>query len=282
MHHQLAYKHTVEEAPYPQVLAISSGKGGVGKTNLAVNLAVAWQKEGYRVLLFDADLGLANVDVLLGLSPRANIADVLAGHCGLRDVLVQGPYGVQILPASSGIVRLTQLSEGEKIRLLEEFEDLEESVDIVILDTAAGISENVLYFNLASQERILVVTPEPTSLTDVYALIKVLYQRYGIKNFQLVVNCVQHPNQGRQVYRQLVTVVERFLGSLSLNLLGILPFDQVVSKAVRAQRPFLELYPEARVSQALREMARTLLQLAAHPTDGGLKFFGRKLMGVVA
>lgn len=281
MYHQLAFKHMVE-VPRPKVLAISSGKGGVGKTNVAVNLAVALQSQGYRVLLFDADLGLANVDVLLGLSPRANIADVLAGRYRLREILVEGPQGVKILPASSGIVHLTQLSEGEKIRLLEEFEDLEEEVDIVILDTAAGISENVLYFNLASQERILLVTPEPTSLTDVYALIKVLYRRYGIKTFQLVVNCVQHPNQGRQVYRQLVTVVERFLGSLSLNLVGILPFDQVVPKAVRAQKPFLKLYPEARISRAVRDLAQSVSQLQGNPMDGGLKFFGRKLMGVVA
>jgi flagellar biosynthesis protein FlhG len=237
---------------------------------------------GHSVLILDGDMGLANVDVLLGLSPRANIADVLSGRYRLREILLEGPRGIKILPASSGLVHLTQLNEGEKIRLLEEFEDLEEEVDMVIIDTAAGISDNVLYFNLASQERILLLTPEPTSLTDVYALIKVLYRQYSLKNFHVVINCTQHPNQGRQMYRQLVTVVERFLGSISLNLMGILPLDRAVPRAVRAQRPFLELYPEARISQAIRDLAQALVQLQKSPVDGGLKFFGRKLLGVLA
>ncbi len=282
MYQQLALKHSITETVGPRVFAISSGKGGVGKTSFAANLALALQALGLRVLLFDADLGLANIDVLFGLTPKANISDVLAGRCSLRDIIVEGPRGIKILPASSGIVRLTNLTEGEKLLLLEEFEDLEAEVDIVVLDTAAGISENVLYFNLASQERILIVTPEPTSLTDVYALIKVLYHRYGLKSFHLVINGVQHESQGKQVFRQLVAVVERFLGSLSLNLMGILPFDQVVSKAIQAQRPFIELFPEARISRAISQIAQSLVALNRNPLDGGLKFFSRKLMGVAA
>ncbi len=282
MYQQLAFKNPVTETIGPRVFAISSGKGGVGKTSFAANLALALRALGLRVLLFDADLGLANIDVLFGLTPKANIADVLAGRCSLRDVIVEGPRGIKILPASSGIVRLTNLTEGEKLLLLEEFEDLETEIDIVVLDTAAGISENVLYFNLASQERILIVTPEPTSLTDVYALIKVLYRRYGLKSFHLVINGVQHESQGKQVFRQLVAVVERFLGSLSLNLIGILPFDQVVSKAIQAQRPFIELFPEAKISGAISQIAKSLVALNRNPLDGGLKFFSRKLMGVAA
>ncbi len=282
MHQQLALKHPIIETVGPRVFAISSGKGGVGKTSFAANLALALQALGLRVLLFDADLGLANIDVLFGLTPKANISDVLAGRCSLRDIIVEGPRGIKILPASSGIVRLTNLTEGEKLLLLEEFEVLEAEVDIVVLDTAAGISENVLYFNLASQERILIVTPEPTSLTDVYALIKVLYHRYGLKSFHLVINGVQHESQGKQVFHQLVAVVERFLGSLSLNLMGILPFDQVVSKAIQAQRPFIELFPEARISRAISQIAQSLMALNRNPLDGGLKFFSRKLMGVAA
>ncbi len=282
MYQQLAFKSPLTEIVGPRVFAISSGKGGVGKTSFAANLALALRALGLRVLLFDADLGLANIDVLFGLTPKANISDVLAGKCTLREVIVEGPRGIKILPASSGIVRLTNLTEGEKLLLLEEFEDLEAEIDIVVLDTAAGISENVLYFNLASQERILIVTPEPTSLTDVYALIKVLYRRYGLKSFHLVINGVQHEAQGKQVFRQLVAVVERFLGSLSLNLIGILPFDQVVSKAIQAQRPFIELFPEARISRAISQIAQTLVALNRNPLDGGLKFFSRKLMGVAA
>ncbi len=276
----MIHKSKLQGPNFPQVWAISSGKGGVGKTNLAVNLAIAWQKLGYKVLLFDGDLGLANVDVLLGICPQENILQVFEGKRSLKDLLIKGPHDLLILPASSGVTKLTHLNERQKLRLLEEFEDLEEEVDIVILDTPAGISENVLYFNMASQERILVVTPEPTSITDAYALIKVLCQRYAVKNFHLVVNRAQHIGQGRQVYSQLVKVIEKFLGGVSLNLLGILPLDPVVTRAVRAQQPFLDLYPQARISQSVRLLAQELIALDGHPMDGGLKFFARKIMGV--
>ncbi len=282
MYHQLAVKNTFIAPPGPRVFAISSGKGGVGKTSFTANLALALQSQGYQVLIFDADLGLANIDVLFGLTPKATISDVLNGKCRLKDIIIEGPKGVKILPASSGIVRLTHLTEAEKLQLLEEFEDLEIGIDIVLLDTAAGISENVLYFNLAAQERLLLVTPEPTSITDVYALIKVLYSRYGLKTFHLVVNCVHHESQGKKVFRQLVNVLERFVGSISLNLIGILPFDLAVSKAIRAQQPLLELFPEAKISKAIHKIAWSLINLNRNPLDGGLKFFGRKIMGVVA
>ncbi len=266
----------------PRVFAISSGKGGVGKTTLAANLAYALAEEGQRVLIFDGDLGLANVDVLFGLTPHRHIGDVLAGRCSLKDIIVEGPKGVRILPASSGVAKLTRLSEGEKIQLLQEFEELALGLDWVLLDTPAGISENVLYFNLASQERILVCTPEPTSLTDVYALIKVLYHRYGVKNFHLVVNWVRRGDQALEIYRQLLRVIERFLGSISLNFLGGIPFDKQVSQAVRAQQPLLSLFPESLASKAIYRVAREMNKLHGRPFEGGLQFFGRKLMGVCA
>ncbi len=266
----------------PRVFAVSSGKGGVGKTTLAANLACVLAEAGAKVLVFDGDLGLANVDVLFGLTPRHHIGDVLAGRCRLADVLVTGPCGVKILPASSGLVKLTHLSEGEKLLLLEEFEELATGLDWVFLDTPAGISENVLYFNLASQERLLVCTPEPTALTDVYALIKVLYRRYGVKHFHLVVNWVRRKNQATEIYRQLLRVVERFLGSVSLNFLGSIPFDCQVSEAVRAQRPLVTLFPESSATRAIRQVAAELDRLQIRPFEGGLQFFGRKIMGVCA
>ncbi|NPB08997.1 MAG: MinD/ParA family protein [Thermodesulfobacteria bacterium] len=271
-----------EVSSFPRVFAVSSGKGGVGKTTLAANLAYALSRKGEKVLLFDGDLGLANVDVLFGLTPKCHVGDVLRGHASLREVMIEGPGGMKILPASSGIVDLTQLSEPQKLRLLEEFDALARDFAWVFFDTAAGISENVLYFNLASQERLLLCTPEPTALTDVYALIKVLYRRYGVKRFHLVVNWVQHPRQGEEIFRQLLRVVERFLGSVSLNFLGALPFDQRVSQAVRFQRPFLEIFPHSPWAKALEDLAEQILSLDEAPFDGGLKFFGRKIMGVVA
>ncbi len=266
----------------PRVFAISSGKGGVGKTTLAVNLAFAFAAAGKKVLIFDGDLGLANVDVLLGLTPRYHIGDVLVGRCRLEDILLEGPSGLLILPASSGFTSLTQLSESQKLRLLEEFEGLALGLDWVFFDTPAGISENVLYFNLASQERVLICTPEPTALTDVYALIKVLYRRHGVKRFHLVVNWTRRQGQGLEIYRQLLRVIERFLGSISLNFLGDIPFDQRVSEAVKTQQPLLSLFPEASASKAIRRIAGELSEVNIRPFEGGLQFFGRKMMGVCA
>ncbi|OAG28650.1 MinD/ParA family protein [Thermodesulfatator autotrophicus] len=262
----------------PKVFAISSGKGGVGKTTFALNVSCALSGRN-DVLLFDADLGLANVDVLLGLSPKFHIGDVLAGRCQLEEIVLIGPRGLKILPASSGLVKLTSLSESQKLVLLEAFDRLTAGLEYVFLDTAAGISENVLYFNLASQERILICTPEPTALTDVYALIKVLFKRYRIKRFHLVVNMIRRPSQAFEIYRQLLRVVEKFLGSISLNLLGGIPVDRRVSEAIRAQVPLLELFPDSPASKAIREIALEIANLKTDPLEGGLQFFGRKIMG---
>ncbi|WP_022852802.1 MinD/ParA family protein [Thermodesulfatator atlanticus] len=265
----------------PRVFAFSSGKGGVGKTTLAANVAYALSCHK-KVLLFDGDLGLANVDVLFGLSPRFHIGDVLAGRCAIEDVVVCGPGGLRILPASSGLVKLTNLTETQKLVLLEEFDRITAGLDYVFLDTPAGISENVLYLNLASQERVLICTPEPTSLTDVYALIKVLFRKHHIKRFHLVVNFVKNKAQALEIYRQLLRVIERFLGSISLNFLGGIPFDQKVSEAIRAQRPLLEIYPNTPASKAIREIVFQLAALERTSFEGGIQFFGRKIMGVCA
>jgi flagellar biosynthesis protein FlhG len=180
-----------------RVISVTSGKGGVGKTNVVTNLALALAKAGKQVLIWDADLGLANIDVLLGLKPEFNIHHLLNGEKSLNEILVEGPNGVRIMPASSGIQELASLGEGQKVRLLAELDEYDDDLDFLLIDTGAGISGNVMYFNMAAQERIVVVTPEPTSITDAYALVKVMCTRYNQKRFSILPNQVTGP-QGSQ------------------------------------------------------------------------------------
>ena len=196
------HKLRVKDESFPQknspmVFAITSGKGGVGKTNIVGNLAITYQRMRKRVLIFDADLGLANIDIIFGISPKYTIQDVINGEKELSQVIVKGPEGVSIIPASSGVQELAHLTEGHKINLLNEFDILNNLYDFLLIDTSAGISSNVIYFNLAAQERIIVVTPEPTSITDAYALMKVMYKRHGTENFSLLMNMVKNEKEAK-------------------------------------------------------------------------------------
>ncbi|WP_456433543.1 MinD/ParA family protein [Thermosulfuriphilus sp.] len=266
----------------PRVISFTSGKGGVGKTNIVANLALALARLGKRVLIFDADLGLANIDVLLGLSPRFNINHVFSGQKALVDILVDGPGGIKILPASSGIEQLCRLNESQKLFLLGEFDHLGALFDLLLIDTSAGISENVIYFNLAAQHRVVVVTPEPTSITDAYALVKVMATRYGTKDFFILVNQVRSAREAARVYEQILRVTDQFLGpSVSLRFLGFLPKDNHLCRAVRNQKAVVEAYPQATISQTFTDLARKLLEEEMGDyVDGSIKFFGRSLLGV--
>ncbi|MGC8736949.1 MAG: MinD/ParA family protein [Dissulfurimicrobium sp.] len=195
----------------PRVISFSSGKGGVGKTNIVVNLAIAMADLGQRVMVLDADLGLANIDVILGLTPKYTIDNVFSGYVTLKDVLIEGPSGILILPAGSGVTELLNLGEGEKLFLLDEIEGLGNDIDIMLIDNAAGISENVMYFNLAAQQRVVVATPEPTSITDAYALIKVMVNKYKVNTFSLLINMARDESDALKVFRQLTLVTDRFL-----------------------------------------------------------------------
>jgi flagellar biosynthesis protein FlhG len=269
-----------EMAP-PRVLAVTSGKGGVGKSNIVANLGLALRRLGYRVLLIDADLGLANLDILLGLTPQYNIHDVLSLQQSLGRVIVEGPGGLKILPASSGLPELAELDESQKVFLLNELDHYSEKIDIVFIDTGAGISSNVLFFNLAAQERILVVNHQPTSLTDSYALIKIMVTRYNQKRFKLLVNGVASSREGEVVYHTLLRVVERFLGQeVSLEYLGFIPLDPAIPKAVMRQQPVLTRYPEAPASKSFTRIARLLQESPPlGGIDGSIKFFWRHLLG---
>ena len=273
---------TLESAPSHnlRVITVTSGKGGVGKSNVVVNLGLALARMGRKILLIDADLGLANLDILLGLSPRFTIHDLLSLRHPLSEVLVEGPEGIKILPASSGIPELADLDKHQKMFLLNELDEYTENIDVVLIDTGAGISRNVLFFNIAALERIVVVNNEPTSITDAYALIKILASKHGEKHYKLLVNGLSKPQEGEMVYRTMLRVTERFLGKgIFLEYLGVIPYDEAIPRAVLKQQPVLSLFPRAKVSQCFGSLAKKLWESSA-PTEMGsnIKFFWRRLL----
>ncbi|MEN6319163.1 MAG: MinD/ParA family protein [Syntrophaceae bacterium] len=263
-----------------RVIAITSGKGGVGKTYISANLAYVLSRMKKKTLIFDADMGLANIDVSLGLSPKYNMHHVLLGEKSLNEVIVPGPGGVKILPAASGIQEMAELSRGQKITLMDELNELNEDFDFMFIDTAAGITSNVLYFNMAAKEIIVVVTPEPTSLTDAYALIKILYNGHDEKRIMLIVNMVRNFQEGREVYRKLSKATERFL-DLSIEYLGHITYDEKVTEAVKQQKMFTEIYPYAQASKCLSSIAKKIcLEQPKNYNLGSMKFFSRAIVGV--
>jgi len=234
-------------------------------------------ERGLRVLVLDADLGLGNIDVLLGLNPLYTLHDVLRGDATLKEVLISGPGGMRILPAPSGQVELTNLSEADRLRFLSAIDDLEEEVDVFLIDTGAGIASNVCFFNMAAQEVYVVTNPEPTSLTDAYALIKVMSREYGEKSFKLIVNEVSGEREAVSIFSHLTAVCDRFL-NIRLELAGFVPVDAKLTRAVRDQQLVAERYPEAISSRCMREIA---LAIERSPTamfpKGNIQFFWRRL-----
>ncbi|BBO88283.1 MinD/ParA family protein [Desulfosarcina ovata] len=242
-----------------RVIAITSGKGGVGKTNIVANLGYALCKAGKRVLIFDADLGLGNLDVLLGLTPRYNLGHVIEGVKTLPEIIVSGPGNLKILPASSGIQELTRLTFLQKLEIFNELNAMLNSYDIVLIDTAAGISSNVLYFNASANEIMVVVTPEPTSITDAYALMKILSVKYQEKNFRLLVNQVRNSKEAEDVSRQLCLVTNRFL-DISVEHFGSVVADDNVKAGVRKQKVVSEWAPMTHASRNFSELAHKLIR----------------------
>ncbi len=264
---------------FPLVVSITSGKGGVGKTNLSVNLAVELAKRGKRVVLLDADLGLANVDVLLGLTPQKNLFHLFHEGANIRDILFPTPYGFSILPASSGMSEMLSLDTGQKLELLEAVDALEKEVDFMLVDTGAGINDNVLYFNLAAQERLVVLTPEPTSLTDAYALIKVLKTTHGVEHFKIIINMAQDMRMAKDVFSRLYQACEHFLSNVSLDLVGIVPRDITVRHSVVHQLPICVNNDKCPAAVAIQGIADNMLEwdVAKH-LDGNIKFFWKHLL----
>lgn len=263
----------------PRVIAVTSGKGGVGKTNIVGNLAMGFTKLGLKVLILDADLGLANIDIIFGLYPEFNIGHVISGEKELKEVIVTTSHGIKIIPAGSGFSSLTTLTEGEKLNLLGEFENYDDDVDIVLIDTGAGVSSNVIYFNLAADECILVASFEPTSITDAYAMMKVMSTEHGTKHFKLLVNMVKDSQEAKKVYASLSQAADRFLGGVVVEYLGYVPRDDRLRDAVLRRRTVMELFPEAASSRMFDRIARTVLASPRRfESEGNIKFFLKRFM----
>ncbi|MCZ7587086.1 MAG: MinD/ParA family protein [Deltaproteobacteria bacterium] len=264
----------------PRVVAVTSGKGGVGKTNVTANLAIALARRGLRVMILDADLGLANIDVVLGLKPQYNVEHLLSGERALAEILVEGPAGVRIMPATSGIERLTHMDETERLRLLAAFEQFEDPLDVLLIDTGAGISPNVMYFAAAAQQTIVVATPEPTSITDAYAVMKVLSTTYGEDRFLLLANNVPNEKSARKIFDDLTKVSGRYL-NISIDLLGFIPTDPNIQRAVRGRKAVIDMFPQAAASLAFGQLAERLVatRVPSGP-KGGLQFFWQRFLSL--
>jgi flagellar biosynthesis protein FlhG len=242
-----------------RVLAISSGKGGVGKTNVVAGLALALAKQGQRVVIVDADFGLANLDILLGLSPESTLEQVLRGEKVLEEILVEGPEGIRIVPASSGVQELTRLDDAAELRLVQGLQRVAEGADWMLVDTAAGVHDSVVKLLMAAQQVLLVATPEPASLVDAYAVLKVLHLRDAEKPVRLVVNNAQSAEEAEETIQQLDLATRRFLGR-GVETLGVVPHDPWLLQAVREQRCVVDRFPQSPSAKAFEALARILVE----------------------
>ena len=261
----------------PKIIAITSGKGGVGKTNVSVNLSVALSRLGRRVMLMDADLGMANVDVLLGLHPAWNLSHLINGERSLEEIIIDGPEGIQIIPAASGIQAMAHLSPAEHMGMVNAFGSLGGRLDVLITDTAAGISDGVTTFAAAAHEVIVVVCDEPASITDAYAMIKVLSTEQKVGRFHVLANMVRSADEGIRLYKKLSLVCDRFL-DINLRYVGAIPHDEMLRKAVQRQQPVVKAFPGCMASRAFGRVAKTVDDWRlSRDVNGGLQFFIERL-----
>ena len=265
-----------------RVISVTSGKGGVGKSTTVVNLAIALAEAGKRVLVLDADLGLANIHVLLGLKPLYTLQHVFAGQKSIQDIVLDGPAGIQIIPAASGVQEILELSAEQQLILMESIEAIAHQFDYLLIDTQAGISEEVMYFNSASSEVLCVINGEPTSLTDAYALIKVLSQRYAEKEVSILVNNVADVRVAQRTFERLAQAVQRFL-HVDLHYKGFIPTDSSVNEAVLEQRAVRALYPSSAAARSFSKLADNLdRDFFGCRIKGGMQFFFKQLIEVQA
>ncbi len=265
--------------PHPvRVIAVTGGKGGVGKTTVAVNLAIAFAHRDKKVMLLDADFGLANVDVLLGLHPKANLHHVIQGSCNLEEVIVEGPAGIKVIPAASGIAEMAALSQETHAGIIQAFSELSQDVDVLIVDTAAGISDAVTSFIRAAQEVLVVVCDEPASITDAYATIKLMSREHGIFRFRILANRAVSAQQGHEIYNKILKVTDRFL-DVALDYMGYVPEDDYLRKAVKKQRAVVEAFPRSKSAQAFMTLVDKANKWPMPASASGhLEFFVERLI----
>ena len=261
-------------------IAITGGKGGVGKTNISINLATCLSKLNKRVMLLDADFGLANVDVVLGLTPGKNLFHVIQGQNSIEEILIEGPENIKIVPASSGVKRMANLNSLEQSGLISAFSELGDQVDVMVIDTAAGISDSVIHFSRAAGEVVVVVCDEPASIADAYALIKVLSRDYSVNKLSIISNQVESKAHGEVLFNQILKVINKYL-DVSVNYLGAIPSDIYLKKAVKRQLAVTQAYPRSRASEAFKDIAKKLDERKLDEySSGNLEFFAEQLISV--
>jgi len=252
-------------------IAVASGKGGVGKTNFAINLGILFARAGKRVIVMDADLGLANVNVILGVIPKFNLYHVVKGQKKLAEIMIDTPQGIRIIAGASGFSKLADLSEEERLRFVEGVADIGD-VDIVIIDTGAGVSRNVLSFVMAADEAIIITTPEPTAITDAYGIIKAISAEAGQLAIKLIVNRAASVSEGHQVAERVITIAGQFL-NVRVENLGFIYQDEAVRASVMQQKPFIVTSPNGRASECMEQISRRLLGMTVEMKSGGFGSF---------
>ena len=263
-----------------RVISVTSGKGGVGKTSVVANLSLTLAARGKRVLVLDGDFGLANLDIMLDLKTQGTIHDVLGGKKELRDIIVKASANVDVIPAGSGILGASSLTISDKSQLLDIMSEIDSSYDVMIIDTGAGINDDVTWLNSSAGEIMVVATPEPTSITDAYALMKVLSQKHKIKQFKLLVNQAKSETEGLKVFQQITGVTDRFL-NVSVDYLGTILWDEHCTYAIRQRKPIVQCYPSSKAAKNFAHLADTLFkrQERADVVQGNAQFFWRALLG---
>ncbi|NLK86667.1 MAG: MinD/ParA family protein [Clostridiaceae bacterium] len=264
-----------------RVITVTSGKGGVGKTNITINLAIALSEQGQRVIILDADFGLANIDVLFGIVPQYTLLDVIKNKKNILEVLTEGPRNTKFISGGSGVEDLVKLDRQQIARFVENMSLLDKLADIIIVDTGAGLSENVMSFVAAADEVLLVTTPEPTSITDAYALIKMVSNRDRTKTIRVIVNRSESSSEANDVLNKLVLVADRFLG-IKLEPAGYILHDESVVKAVKQQQPFSIVYPKSQAARNIREISDKLIQRGdsnQQNRNNGVRGFLSRLVG---
>jgi len=274
---RLSIPNVDQPGPLARIIAVTSGKGGVGKTNLTVNLAIALAMAGKRVLIIDADLGMANVDVILGAVSKYNLMHLLNDGITVQDIIMQGPYGVSFISGGSGMEQMANLSMQDRNRLMQKLYECEQIADIILVDTGAGLSHNVLDFIVAADEVILLTTPEPTAMTDAYAVMKAYSMYASSKDIKLVVNRIYDEDEKKDVVLKLVRTADRFL-QLPLKVLGHIYEDRNMMNAVKKQMPLLVSYPDTVSAKCIRSIAIALLHGGNVPVQRGWKAFLQKFL----